>query len=205
MSIFEKYLNIYNELVNLNTEKKEFAKFFDKAKKASMKSTCGRKHVGAAIFYWPKNKENAIHKKGKLLGLGWNGIPEIESETRYGVKIPKINKTCQSHYHELGIDINSEKALDLHIEIMKNEIHAEDRCIQNVIRKHGKKILKDSIIFTTLSPCTNCAKMISKYDIAVGGWLEKYTRDNGAGISQIKKISLTLKNDKIKGEKVWEF
>lgn len=76
---------------------------------------------------------------------------------------------------------------------MKDEIHAEDRAIQSAIRNYDEKILKESIIFTTLSPCKDCAEMIKKYDLAVGGWLEKYNRDGGKGISKINKILLDNK------------
>jgi deoxycytidylate deaminase len=197
---FNKYFQIYNELVNLNTDKKKLSVFFKMADEASKKSTCGRKHVGAAIFYWSDDKNKYNLKKGDLMSEGWNGYKEYSDEKRYGQKVPMPTMTCKDEYKlfaQRGIDKDSDEGRALHLIIMKNEIHAEDRAIQNAIRKYDKNILKKSIIFTTLSPCVDCAKEIKKYKIAVGGWLEKYNRDKGAGIKLIQKILL--------GDKIMEF
>jgi hypothetical protein len=78
---FNKYLKIYNELKNLNTEKinkfKSFTRGFKMASEAAKKSTCGRKDVGAAIFQ--------LNKKGKpikLLGVGSFGGAVMEGPPR---------------------------------------------------------------------------------------------------------------------------
>lgn len=94
----------------------------------------------------------------------------------------------------LNIDPDSDEGRAIHLIIMKEEIHAEDRAIQNVIRQYGEEILKDSIIFTTLSPCEKCSEAISKYGIRVGGWSEKYNRDGGKGIGGIKKMLIGNNN-----------
>lgn len=190
---FNKYLKIYNELKNLNTEKSEFFEFFKIAKDAADNSTCGRKHVGAAIFYWPKDENKLLYKKGQLLGIGYNGYKESGHETRYGKTVSDPHVTCAEQYRLLNLDPDSDDGRAIHLIIMKDEIHAEDRAIQNVIKQYGEDILKDSIIFTTLSPCENCSAMISKHGLAVGGWLEKYNRDGGKGIKGIKKILLNNK------------
>lgn len=188
-----KYFQIYNELKALNTEKKSLSKYFRVAKDAANSSTCGRKHVGAAIFYWPKDEISLKYEKGKLLGVGYNGYKENSEETRYGKKVSNPTNTCADQYQYLNIDPDSDEGRAIHLFIMKEEIHAEDRAIQNVIKEYGEDILKDSIIFTTLSPCENCTKMITKYGITVGGWLEKYNRDGGAGIRGIKKVLIDNK------------
>ena len=198
MSKLNQYFQIYNELKNLNTEKANISPFFSKATEASHNSTCGRKHVGAAIFYWPKEKkENKFFlNKGDLVSQGWNGYKESSDEKKYGKKLPMPTISCQDEYKlfaQRGIDKDSDEGRAMHLVIMKNEIHAEDRAIQNAIRKYDKEILKDCIIFTTLSPCTDCSMEIKKYGIAIGGWLEKYNRDKGAGIKTIKKILLNNK------------
>jgi deoxycytidylate deaminase len=197
---FNKYLKIYNELKNLNTEKinkfKSFTRGFKMASKAAKKSTCGRKDVGAAIFQLNENSEPI-----KLLGVGYNGYKELDHETRYDQPVEVKNITCKEEYKKLakmGITPDSDEGRAIHLNIMKHEIHAEDRAIQRVIHKYGdekaKELLKNSVIFTTLSPCKDCSAMIAKYDIAVGGWLEKYSRDGGKGIGGIKKV---LIGDKI--------
>ena len=190
---FNKYFQIYNELKALNTEKKSLSRYFSKAKDAAESSTCGRKHVGAAIFYWPKDENNLKYEKGFHLGSGYNGYKENGDETRYGKTVSDPSHTCADQYKYLNIDPNSSDGVAIHLFIMKEEIHAEDRAIQNVIKKYGEEILKDSIIFTTLSPCENCTKMITKYGITVGGWLEKYSRDGGKGIAGIKKVLIKNK------------
>lgn len=190
---YNKYFQIYNELKALNTEKQELSHFFKVAKDAAGNSTCGRKHVGAAIFYWPKDENKLLYKKGQLLGIGHNGYKESTDETRYGKTVSDPQITCAEQYRLLNLDPDSDDGRAIHLIIMKEEIHAEDRAIQNAIKQYGKEILKDSIIFTTLSPCENCSKMINSYGIAVGGWLEKYNRDGGKGIRSVKKILLNNK------------
>lgn len=196
-NLFSKYLKIYYELKALNTDKERFSSFFKEAQDASVKSTCGRKRVGAAIFYWPKDDTKVFKfKKGELLGTGYNGYKENSDETRYGKAVSKVTVTCADQYKFLSIDPNSDDGRAVHVIIMKEEIHAEDRAIQNVLKKYGEdgeELLKDSIIFTTLSPCENCANMISKYGITVGGWLQKYNRDGGKGVRQINKILIGSK------------
>lgn len=190
---FNKYFKIYNELKELGTDKQELSPFFRIAKDAANNSTCGRKQVGAAIFYWPKNESKLLYKKGQLLGIGHNGYKESTDETRYGKTVSDVHVTCVEQYRLLNIDPDSDDGRAIHLIIMKEEIHAEDRAIQNVIKQYGKEILKDSIIFTTLSPCEKCTEAITKYGITVGGWLEKYSRDGGKGIKGIKKILLDNK------------
>lgn len=194
MSKFNQYLRLYNEIKNLNTEKKEFEIFFDVAMKvAEKKSTCGRKHVGAAIFYWADEPNEFNLKKYELVSTGWNGFPEKSGETRYGKEVMPQSQTCKDKYDDfakMGIDKDSDEGRALHLIIMKDEIHAEDRAIQNAIEKYNDKILRNCSIFTTLSPCVDCSEEIKKYGIAVGGWKEKYSRDKGAGIKLINKILL---------------
>ena len=193
---FYDYLQVFNELKNLNTEKESLITFFKKATKASDHSTCGRKHVGAVIFYWSEKSNKYNLKKGDLIGQGWNGYKELADETRYGIGVSDSKINCKQQYAklaEIGIHPDSDEGRAIHLIIMKDEIHAEDRAIQSAIRNYDEKILKESIIFTTLSPCKDCAEMIKKYDLAVGGWLEKYNRDGGKGISKINKILLDNK------------
>ena len=193
---FNHYFQIYNELKNLNTEKKSLFPFFEKALEAAKSSTCGRKDVGAAIFYWSDEPNKYNLKNGDLVGLGWNGYKESSNEKRYGKETPMPTITCKDEYKiflSRGIDKDSDEGRALHLIVMKHEIHAEDRAIQNVITKYDKEILEKCCIFTTLSPCKDCAMEIKKYGIAVGGWLEKYNRDGGAGIRSINKILLNNK------------
>lgn len=95
---FNEYFQIYNELKNPNTEKNEFYKYFKVAKDAAKKSTCGRKHVGAAIFYWPKDANKGEYEKGTLLGIGYNGYKQRPDETRYNKKISDAAVTCADQY-----------------------------------------------------------------------------------------------------------
>ena len=113
MSKLNQYFQIYNELKNLNTEKANLSPFFAKATEASHNSTCGRKHVGAAIFYWPKEKkENKFFlNKGDLVSQGWNGYKESSDEKRYGKNLPMPTISCQDEYKlfaQRGIDKDSD-------------------------------------------------------------------------------------------------
>jgi deoxycytidylate deaminase len=187
---FNKYIQIYNELKALNTDKPNLKFFFDKAEDAAESSTCGRRKVGAVIAYWPEDPKKVLHKNGKILGIGYNGYKERGDETRYGLSLEEPTATCAHKFSLLKIDPESPDGSAMHLILMKEEIHAEDRAIQNVIRKYGEDILSDCIIFTTLSPCADCMAMINKYDIALGGYIEKYKRDGGAGLKGMKKLLL---------------
>jgi deoxycytidylate deaminase len=200
MTKFKKYLRIINEIANLNTDKiqnnKEISNGFLIAQEAAKKSTCGRKHVGAAIFYWSDDVNKYNLKNGDLVSKGWNGYKQFSDEKRYGKEVPMPTISCKDEYKlfaQRGIDKDSDEGRALHLIIMKNEIHAEDRAIQAAISKYDEEILKKCCIFTTLSPCKDCAAEIKKYGIAVGGWLEKYNRDKGEGIKSINKILLNNK------------
>jgi deoxycytidylate deaminase len=174
-------------------------KFIDAAVQASKKSTCGRKAVGAVI----------VNTDGEIVSKGWNGIPEKSwDQKKWNKKIDNYNifkkedikTSCQHQYEkleEINIHKDSEMGRLLHLYIMKNELHAEDRAIQNLL--HNKKIipikncLENFTIFTTLSPCSNCAEMINWFGLTLGGWKENYNRDT-EGLSLIQKIYLKLRN-----------
>ena len=162
---------------------------------ANAKSTCARKAVGAVI----------VDSNGTIIGEGWNGTPEKSYEKKWNSKINNYTiisdkETCKSKYESLAqinISPNDPFGKDiLHLYIMQNEIHAEDRSIQNCLYKNKielkEKCLENFTIYTTLSPCTNCANMINWFGLTLGGWKSNYNRDT-SGLGLIKKIFLKLK------------
>lgn len=142
--------------------------FLNIAKEFSKHSTCCRKKVGAIITC---NK--------RVISSGYNGTP-----------------SAIKHCEEVFKDISEEDKLDLNSEFCKQhaifskayELHAEQNCIA-FAAKNGIKIDNDCVLYTTLSPCSDCAKLIAQSGIKRVVYEEKYDRDT-KGIELLKSLNI---------------
>lgn len=77
-------------------------------------------------------------KDGIILSTGFNRVPENTSNC----------KECKRHISGKNLDIC--KAL-----------HAEETCILNYLKTNKLNDLKDCILYVSVAPCYNCAKLIT--------------------------------------------
>lgn len=76
-------------------------------------------------------------KDGVILSTGFNRVPENTSNC----------KECRRHISGKNLDIC--KAL-----------HAEETCILNYLKTNKLNDLKDCVLYVSVAPCYNCAKLI---------------------------------------------
>jgi dCMP deaminase len=134
------------------------------------RSTCVRKQVGAVLV-----------RDGKIISCGYNGVASGQ-------------KHCEKHWHDHCNDhninykefINTKEFFQLHGEFSRqNEIHAEINALIYVSRDQSK----DCTLYTTLSPCSDCAKVITQSGVKRVVYKEEYDRDTG-GIDLLKKLGI---------------
>lgn len=108
------------------------------------KSTCSKIKVGAVII-----------RDNRIISSGYNGVPSKKIHCEYYFK--KLwELDFNNQYTKFEDFLKSEIFLLLHKDFSNmHELHAE----QNAIL-FAKQDLKDCELYTTLSPCTYCAKMI---------------------------------------------
>lgn len=79
-------------------------------------------------------------------------------------------KECIRHSKKSGESLDICKA-----------IHAEEMCILNYLKNHTIEDLKDCILFVSVAPCYNCAKLITHLGIkkvyALEDYNSKYTKE----------------------------
>jgi dCMP deaminase len=132
------------------------------------RSTCDRNHVGAVIA-----------KDGRHIGSGYNGAPAGMSHCDHG-PLPTIRRV--SPVSPLP---TSPTSIGCRI-----AIHAEANAIAYAAR-HGVSV-EGATIYTTLSPCYECAKLI----IAAGLVRVVFNRSyrDPAGIDLLRNAGLTVDN-----------
>ena len=123
--------------------------FMNVAKEISKRSTCCRKQVGSIL----------VSDKQKIISCGWNGVPS--GKTHCSDIFTETEKYHLSFYKKHG------EWSKIH------ELHSELNCIIHCDRDK----LKTSTLYTTLSPCTECAKIIIASEIKRVVYLELYDRD----------------------------
>ncbi len=112
---------------------KQLKTFTDILDVLERRSTCYRLQVAALLV-----------SDDRIISSGWNGVPSNHKE-------------CKDVFN--GYDINSEEFKQAHtIFSLNNELHAEQNCIGYAAR-HGIKTANCDMVIT-LSPCTQCAKLI---------------------------------------------
>ena len=131
--------------------------FINVAKEISKRSTCCRKQVGSIL----------VSEKKKIISCGWNGVPSGKTH-------------CHDTFSEN--EIAKPDFYKTHGEWSKfNELHSELNCIIHCDRDK----LKTSTLYTTLSPCSECAKIIIASEIKRVVYMELYDRDQ-KGIELLK-------------------
>lgn len=111
----------------------------------------------------PNTKVGAVLVKDKrILSVGYNGAPQ---------KFPDDEIPNKGDSSELINQKNSYM------------IHAELNAVLNY--PNSIKDLKDSILYVTISPCHECAKMLSQIGISKVIYLEKYHRKNYTDVSDL--------------------
>ena len=122
-----------------------------------------------------------IIKDNKILSLGYNGAPRLFDDSL----IPMSNT-----------DINSDSLLEQKNTYM---IHAE----VNAILNYGGILsdLKNSTIYTTVSPCHECAKVLAQVGIKKIIYLQKYHRTNICEASEyiLKQCGIEIEQFNKKG------
>jgi dCMP deaminase len=122
--------------------------FMNVAKEIAKRSTCCRKQVGSIL----------ISDKKKIISCGWNGVPSGKNH-------------CSDIFKA---EVNQPEFYKKHGEWSKyNELHSELNCIIHCDRN----MLKTSTLYTTLSPCSECAKIIIASEIKRVVYSELYDRD----------------------------
>jgi len=126
-------------------------------------STCIRLKIAAVIV-----------KDDRIISSGWNGAPSGMIH-------------CNEYFEHVK-DTNSEDFKKLHAEFSeRNELHAEQNAIafaaRNGINTEG------SILFTSVSPCASCAKLIIAAGIKTVYYKVEYDRSN-AGLDLLNDCNI---------------
>ena len=127
--------------------------FLKIAQEYASHSTCSRKHVGALIV-----------KDGRIVSTGYNGTPKGFENCKD--KFKNINWKEQS--------LDSLLSKDHHNFSEKYEVHAEQNALITLI--HNGTNCENATLYTTLSPCSTCAKMIAQAGIKRVVYGEEYDR-----------------------------
>lgn len=168
---------------------------------ARQNSGCLSRHVGAVV----------TNKEGFVLGVGWNDPPLgqtpcslrtahelITEEHLDNFSEYEQSDEFKKHIEEQGIDDNPFCFKDELRKIKGGKraeftraLHAEENAMLQATR-HGVESLRDSILYTTDSTCTLCAKKAYHLGVNRIVYIEKYS---GIDISQtlktgIRKISV---------------
>ena len=137
--------------------------FMNIAKEVSRRSTCCRKQVGSIL----------VSDRQKIISCGWNGVP-AGKEHCADIFSPS------DRFHEDFFKKHGEWS-------KYNELHSELNCIIHCDREK----LKTATLYTTLSPCSECAKIIIASEIKKVVYLELYDRDQ-KGIEILKNNNIEI-------------
>ena len=121
--------------------------FTDILKRTEVMSTCASTQVGCVIV-----------RDGRIISTGWNGVP--------------AGKQHCDHIYEWGaLPLNGKD----HQEWSPlNELHAEVNAI-GYAAQNGVST-KDAILYTSVSPCIDCAKLIVAAGIKEVWYIDEYHR-----------------------------
>lgn len=131
-------------------------------------STCTRKQVGALIV-----------KDGRIVSTGFNGTP-------------KGFENCKDKFKNIDWKVlgpNSEIGIQHHEFSEKYEVHAEQNALITLI--HNETNCDGATLYTTLSPCATCAKMIAQSGITRVVYEEEYDRDL-TGVQLLKDMGIEI-------------
>ena len=138
-------------LENMTKQERLDQTFMRFAEDLSKLSHCLRVQVGAVIV-----------RDGRVISTGYNGSP------------PGF-ENCSHHFKDRVHEIDSEEFRKDHGEWSIHEVHGEMNALL-FAAKHGQKV-DGATIYTTTSPCMNCAKAIITSGIKRVVYLKAYDRD----------------------------
>lgn len=129
-------------------------------------STCSRHKVGAVIT-----------KNGRIISTGFNGTPagmKHCSEEFKNIKWDGLSPDCalRMRHHDFA---------------EKYEIHAEQNAI--IFLTKSETNAEGGTCYTTLSPCSNCAKAIIQAGIKRVVYCEEYERDQ-SGLELLRIMNI---------------
>lgn len=142
------------------------------------------------------------NRVGAIIAMGGRAVAWGENNT------VDLDCRCNSCNNHMVNDDGKLKAVDRPTHSAwsnDNEIHAE---MNALLSAHTRGvILKDAALYTTASPCPNCAKHIEWY-VANGAitsvyYLDKYDRGNDEWISRLQKYGCVV--EQIKREELESF
>ena len=145
-------------------KQKYFQYFVEVTKLTSKLSTCISKQVGCILI-----------KDNRIIASSYNGVPSgVKHCNEIFDKSVLTSKIKRDKHHEWSNN---------------NELHGE----ANLLSYCGKMGIKtdNGILFTSLSPCITCAKMIFASGIKEIFYLEEYDKDN-KGIDFLKQNMIKI-------------
>jgi dCMP deaminase len=111
-----------------------------------------------------------ITRDGRIISTGWNGVPAGQDH-------------CKHEYAFGGLPIESH-----HTWSTKHEVHAETNAI-GYAAQNGV-VTKGATLYTSVSPCIDCAKLIIAAGIKRVYYISEYDRSNtGEEFLRRNKIS----------------
>ena len=141
----------------------------------SQESPCISTRVGALL-----------EMNGEIVAMAYNDIPSMRDDEFHNERKHVCSRVCSHMLNEEG-KLKAVHRPEHSAWSNDNEIHAEMRVIMNA-HLDGVE-LRNATLYTTASPCPNCAKHLELYAAhsAIGRivYLDKYDRGNDEWIKNI--------------------
>lgn len=107
-------------------------------------------------------------RDNRIIAIGYNGVPSQRTH-------------CNQIFDSKDFDRDKHHEWSLY-----NELHAEQNII-SYCAKNGISI-DNSILFVTLSPCINCAKLLLTSGVRMIYYLDIYDKENGLDFLHRNKV-----------------
>jgi len=162
--------------------------FMGVANLISKRSTCCRIQVGCVL----------VSVENKIISTGYNGVTKdaehcyeyfrVKHEKLQDLfpdgKLEDFNDLSWNSYVKSNLFKNEHKLFS-----MENEVHAE----ANALLGNSFQEMKNSTMYTTLSPCEDCAKLMKAAGVCRIVCKEIYDRDEGQmALSFLKRNGVTV-------------
>lgn len=161
----------------MNREQLKHRTYLNIAKEIANLSHATRQRVGAIIV-----------KDGQIIAEGYNGTPrgfDNECET-YEVDFGNPIKIEPRNFPE--VDVNYTYTYKVNSVTKPEVLHAESNAITKVAKSTQSS--NGSILYTTLSPCFECSKLIIQSGIKEIYYEEEYRDTSGIGL--LKKAGIKV-------------
>lgn len=148
------------------------ALFMNIAEQVAQRSTCLRIQVGAVLV-----------KDDRIISIGYNGVP---SGRKHCIDhfMEVYTHDYKNKYKSFELFVNSKEFKELHREFSEeNEVHSEMNII-SFSAKHGIST-KGTKLYTTLSPCHACSKIIIQAGIDLVIFKNRYDRAENDGLDYL--------------------